>query len=76
MSIQFYVDIEKILKRKGMTLTELSNKTGIRIEVLSRVKHSRRVTFSTLNKIANGIGETDWEGLVSAEVKSSGKIIR
>ncbi|MED4409023.1 helix-turn-helix domain-containing protein [Bacillus licheniformis] len=76
MSVQFYVDIEKILERKNMTLGELAKKTGIQKASLSRMKKTKKVTFSTLNRIANSLGETDWEGLVSAEFKSSGKIIR
>ncbi|MEC1866733.1 helix-turn-helix domain-containing protein [Bacillus paralicheniformis] len=76
MSVQFYLDIDKILERKRMTLTELADKTGIKIESLSRMKRTKKVTFSTLNKIASSLGETDWEGLVSAEFKSSGKIIK
>jgi len=76
MSVQFYVDIDKILERKRMTLSELADKTGVSRQSLYKIRKTKRVTFATLNKIANSLGETDWEGLVSVEIKTSGKIIR
>lgn len=76
MSVQFYVDIDKILERKKMTLSELADKTGVSRQSLYKIRKTKRVTFATLNKIANSLGETDWEGLVSVEIKTSGKIIR
>jgi len=76
MSIHFYVDIDKILERKKMSLTELANKTGIHKQSLFKIKKTKKITFSTLNRIANSLGETDLDGLVSAEIKSSGEIIR
>lgn len=75
MSVRFYVDIDKILERKRMTLTELADKTGIQIQSLSRIKRTKKVTFTTLNKLASGLNETDLNGLVSAELKASGKIL-
>lgn len=76
MSVHFFVDIDKILDRKKMSLTELADKTGVCRQSLYKIKKTKKVTFSTLNRIANSLGETDWEGLVSAEFKSKGKIIR
>jgi DNA-binding Xre family transcriptional regulator len=29
MSVEIYVDIEKILKSRGLTLTQLADKTGL-----------------------------------------------
>jgi len=59
-----------------MSLTELANKTGIHKQSLFKIKKTKKITFSTLNRIANSLGETDLDGLVSAEIKSSGEIIR
>ncbi|KZR56959.1 helix-turn-helix domain-containing protein [Pseudobacillus badius] len=76
MSVHFYVDIDKILERKKMSLTDLADKTGVSRQSLYKIKKTKKVTFATLNKIANSLGETDWEGLVSVEFKTSGKVIR
>lgn len=75
MSVRFFVDIDKILEKKRMTLTQLADKTGIDKGHLSRIRSTKRITFGTLNKLATGLNETDLNGLVSAEVKSSGKIL-
>lgn len=75
MSVRFFVDIDKILGEKRMTLTQLADKTGIDKGHLSRIRSTKRITFGTLNKLATGLNETDLNGLVSAEIKSSGKIL-
>ena len=75
MSVRFFVDIDKILERKRMTLTQLSDQTGINKGHLSQIRSTKRITFGTLNKLATGLNETDLNGLVSAEIKSSGKIL-
>ncbi|MFB5660787.1 helix-turn-helix domain-containing protein [Alteribacillus sp. HJP-4] len=74
MAVKFYVDINKVLDRKGITLTQLSDKTGIDIASLSRMKKTKTATLKTLNKLASGLNETDLDGLVSAEIKNSGEI--
>ncbi|MYL65439.1 helix-turn-helix domain-containing protein [Bacillus hwajinpoensis] len=75
MSVRFFVDIDKILEGKRMTLTQLADKTGIDKGHLSRIRSTKRITFGTLNKLASALNETDLNGLVSAEIKSSGKIL-
>ncbi|CAK6470822.1 hypothetical protein BFRIG_00803 [Peribacillus frigoritolerans] len=70
MSVEIYVDIEKILKSRGMTLTQLADKTGIHKQALSRIKIERAITFKTLNKIASALGENDPMSLISVEVKT------
>jgi putative transcriptional regulator len=69
MSVKFYVDIDKILKQKGMTLTQLADKTGLHKQALSRIKTERAINFKTLNKIATGLGETDPLNLLTVEVE-------
>ncbi|MCM2590485.1 helix-turn-helix transcriptional regulator [Rossellomorea marisflavi] len=76
MAVRFYVDIDKILSKKGMTLSQLSELTGINKGHLSQIRSTKRITFNTLNKLASGLKETDLNGLVSAEVKSCGKILK
>ncbi|MGE1103407.1 helix-turn-helix domain-containing protein [Peribacillus simplex] len=69
MSVEIYVDIEKILKSRGITLTQLSDKTGIDKGNLSRIKNKKKpITFKTLNKIASVLGEEDPMSLISVEV--------
>ncbi|GAA1379960.1 helix-turn-helix domain-containing protein [Peribacillus frigoritolerans] len=70
MSVEIYVDIEKILKSRGLTLTQLADKTGIHKQALSRIKIERAITFKTLNKIASTLGENDPMSLISVEVKT------
>lgn len=70
MSVEIYVDIEKILKSRGLTLTQLADKTGIHKQALSRIKIERAITFKTLNKIASALGENDPMSLISVEVKT------
>ncbi|MCK2020777.1 helix-turn-helix domain-containing protein [Peribacillus frigoritolerans] len=70
MSVEIYVDIEKILKSRGLTLTQLADKTGIHKQALSRIKIERAITFRTLNKIASALGEEDPMSLISVEVRT------
>ncbi|MEH7504935.1 helix-turn-helix transcriptional regulator [Neobacillus drentensis] len=70
MSVHFYVDIEKILKSRGMTVTQLADKTGFHKETISRIKKDKAITFRTLNKLASGLGETDPMKLISVEVEN------
>lgn len=70
MSVEIYVDIEKILKSRGMTLTQLADKTGIHKQALSRIKIERAITFRTLNRIASALGEEDPVSLISVEVRT------
>lgn len=69
MSFEIYVDIEKILKSRGMTVTQLADKTGLHKQALSRIKNERAITFRTLNRIANALGEEDPMSLISVEVR-------
>ncbi|CAH0256288.1 hypothetical protein SRABI80_03107 [Peribacillus frigoritolerans] len=69
MSVEIYVDIEKILKSRGMTLSLLSDRTGIDKGNLSRIKNKKPITFKTLNKIASALGEKDPMSLISVEVR-------
>lgn len=71
MAVQFFIDVDKILQSRKMTLTELSDKTGIRIENLSRMKRTKTITLATLNKLASGLGETDPTKLMSVTVKEN-----
>lgn len=70
MSVRFYVDIDRILKSRGMSLTQLADKTGIHKQALSRIKIERAITLKTLNKLATGLGETDPTNLLSVEVEN------
>jgi DNA-binding Xre family transcriptional regulator len=70
MSVEIYVDIEKILKSRGLTLTQLADKTGIHKQALSRIKIERAITFRTLNKIASALGEEDPMSLISVQVRT------
>ncbi|MEC0273887.1 helix-turn-helix domain-containing protein [Peribacillus frigoritolerans] len=69
MSVEIYVDIEKILKSRGMTMTQLADRTGLHKQALSRIKVERAITFKTLNRIANALGEEDPMSLISVEVR-------
>ncbi|MGY3315771.1 DNA-binding Xre family transcriptional regulator [Peribacillus simplex] len=70
MSVEIYIDIEKILKSRGITLTQLSDRTGIDKGNLSRIKSKKPITFKTLNKIASALGEEDPMSLISVEVRT------
>lgn len=70
MSVEIYVDIEKILQSRGMTLSQLSDKTGIDKGNMSRIKSKKPITFKTLNKIASALGEEDPMSLISVEVRT------
>lgn len=71
MSIKIYIDIDKVLKQRGWTLTQLS--TGISIGNLSNIRKEKAITFKTLNRIANTIGEPDPMKLISVEVEEKTK---
>lgn len=73
MSIKIYIDIDKVLKQRGWTLTQLSEKTGISIGNLSNIRKEKAITFKTLNRIANTIGEPDPMKLISVEVEEKTK---
>ena len=51
---QFYVDIERLIRREGkITLTELADKVDIHKSHLSRMARGTPVNLVTINKIAN-----------------------
>ncbi|PGT81578.1 helix-turn-helix transcriptional regulator [Bacillus sp. AFS040349] len=74
MSVKIYIDIDKVLQKRGMTLTQLADKTGIAKGNLSNIRKEKAITFRTLNKIASAIGETDPMNLLSVEVKQKEKL--
>ncbi|EEM06209.1 helix-turn-helix transcriptional regulator [Bacillus pseudomycoides] len=48
----FYVDIKRLTRKRGITLDQLSDKTGIHKANLSRMAYGEPVTMRTVNKIA------------------------
>lgn len=52
------VDLDKILKERGVTLTQLKGKVGLTLANLSILKtgKGRAVRFSTLDKICGALG--------------------
>lgn len=51
------INLDVVLNKKGMTLNELSEKTGVSIANLSNLKNNRIVSvrFSTLDKICKSL---------------------
>lgn len=70
MSVRFYVDIDRILKSRGMSLTQLADKTGMDKDHLSKIRSTKAITINSLNKLATGLGETDPTNLLSVEVEN------
>ncbi|MGR5990376.1 helix-turn-helix domain-containing protein [Bacillus paranthracis] len=63
---QFYVDVEKLLKREGnITLTELAERVDIHKSNLSRMARGTPVNLATINKIANALKIDDISEIVS-----------
>jgi putative transcriptional regulator len=52
------VHLDELLADRGMTLTELADRTGIAIVNLSILKngHARAMRFTTLSKICDALG--------------------
>jgi transcriptional regulator with XRE-family HTH domain len=51
------MDVKKVIKEHGFTLTQVSELTGIHVKTLpAMVSSKRNVTVNTLRKIANAIG--------------------
>ncbi|MBO1511551.1 helix-turn-helix domain-containing protein [Metabacillus bambusae] len=73
MAVTFYVDIDKILERRGMTLTQLADLAGIDKGNLSKIRSTKAITINTLNKLASALGETDPANLISVEVNKNQK---
>lgn len=73
MEIEFYVDIDRILQSRGMTLTQLADKIGLSKGHLSNIRSTRRINFNSLNKLANGLGVSDPTKLISVEIKETQK---
>ncbi|WP_459501108.1 helix-turn-helix domain-containing protein [Bacillus sp. C1] len=48
----FYVDIKRLTRKRGLTLDQLSDKTGIHKANLSRMSYGEPVNMRTVNKIA------------------------
>jgi DNA-binding Xre family transcriptional regulator len=69
MTVKLFVDIDRILKSRAMTLCQLAQLTGIDKGNLSRIRHNKSITFRTLNKLASGLGETNPMNLISVEVE-------
>ncbi|WP_338786261.1 helix-turn-helix transcriptional regulator [Metabacillus sp. FJAT-53654] len=70
VSIKIYFDIDRILKQRGWTLTQLAEKTGVSKGNLSTIRKEKAITFRTLNKIANALNEPDLMNLVTVEVEN------
>lgn len=70
------VKLDEVLKRSNMTLTELSNLTGLTIANLSILKtgKARAIRFSSLVAICQATGATpgDILGVAPAELPTSG----
>ena len=51
------INLDVVLNKRGMTLNELSEKTGVSIANLSNLKNNRIVSvrFSTLDKICKSL---------------------
>ncbi len=51
------INLDVVLNKRGMTLNELSEKTGVSIANLSNLKNNRVVSvrFSTLDKICKSL---------------------
>lgn len=70
------VKLDLVLVKKGMRLTELSEKTGISIQNLSILKTNKgkAIRFSTLEALCNALDCTpgellEFDGSVSSEVE-------
>lgn len=52
---QFYLDVEKLMKREGCNLTHLAEKVGINKGNLSKIANGRPVNIKTINKVAQAL---------------------
>lgn len=68
MEFIFYCDLGKIMEERELNLTELERISGIHKGSLSRIKKSGSINMSTLNKLANSLGEPDVLKLISLKV--------
>lgn len=68
MEFIFYCDLGKIMEERKLNLTELERISGIQKGSLSRIKKSGSINMSTLNKLANSLGEPDVLKLISLKV--------
>jgi putative transcriptional regulator len=52
------IHLDRLLAEKGMTLTELSERTGVSVVNLSILKngHARAIRFSTLTRLCQALG--------------------
>lgn len=71
MTIVFYVNIDKILKNRGLTLTQLAYLTGLSQGHLSNIKKTKAISMNSLSKIATGLSEENILNLIDIQVKKT-----
>lgn len=73
MEIVFYCNINKILKERKLTLTELSELTGLSTGNLSEIRKNKAITMKSLSKLATGLGEVELTKLIDMELREKTK---
>lgn len=68
MEIIFYCNIDKILRQRNLTLTELSELSGLSKGNLSTIRKLKAITMKSLSKLATGLNETEITELVDINI--------